>query len=318
MDAVTGLLDGGREAPAFVLTCRLASPYAVRIADEAPLAVVVPVDHPVHVVLLDGGEPEEGEPPVTVAPGDVVLLRGPQPYVLTDTLGTEPLVTILPGQVCTTPDGTHVDGMAMLGARSWGAPTGARTFLTGVYETPAQVSERLLRVLPRVALVEGGDWSAPLVSLMAGELTRDVVGQEAVLDRLVDLLLVSALREWFARDPGRAPGWYLAQGDVVVGAVLALIHDQPSRPWTLETLAREVGSSRSGLARRFAQIVGEPPMSYLTHWRLDLAADLLVDRTHGDLTLEAVAHRVGYGSAFALSAAFKRERGMSPRAFRAG
>jgi AraC-like DNA-binding protein len=86
-------------------------------------------------------------------------------------------------------------------------------------------------------------------------------------------------------------------------------HD-PARPWTVAELAGRAGVSRAALARRFAELVGEPPMSYLTNWRLAVAADLLREP---DTTIAAVAHQVGYSSAFALSAAFKRVRGVSPR-----
>jgi AraC-like DNA-binding protein len=100
----------------------------------------------------------------------------------------------------------------------------------------------------------------------------------------------------------------------VVGAALRLLHDEPAHPWTVAALAARTGVSRAALARRFSDLVGEPPMTYLTDLRLALAADLLREP---DATVAAVARRVGYGSAFALSAAFKRERGVSPQEHRA-
>ena len=93
----------------------------------------------------------------------------------------------------------------------------------------------------------------------------------------------------------------------------ARLHDQPARPWTVAALAREVGTSRATLARRFAELVGEPPMSYLTGWRIAVACDLLADP---QLTVEAVARRVGYATPFALSTAVKRVTGVSPAALR--
>jgi AraC-like DNA-binding protein len=92
-----------------------------------------------------------------------------------------------------------------------------------------------------------------------------------------------------------------------------MLHNNPAEPWTVAGLAAEIGISRAALARRFTDLVGEPPMSYLTGWRLDLAADLLREP---DATVGAVARQVGYGSPFALSAAFKRVRGVSPREHR--
>ena len=108
-------------------------------------------------------------------------------------------------------------------------------------------------------------------------------------------------------------GWYGAQGDLVVGPALRLIHDDPAHPWTIAELAARVGISRAALARRFTDRVGEPPMTYLTAWRLALAADRLLEPR---ATIETVARDVGYSSGFALSAAFKRERGISPREHR--
>jgi AraC-like DNA-binding protein len=122
------------------------------------------------------------------------------------------------------------------------------------------------------------------------------------------------LRAWFARPDARVPGWYAASADPVVGPALRLLHHEPARPWTVATLATETGVSRAALARRFTELVGEPPMSFLAGWRLALAADLLRDP---QATLGAVARQVGYGSPYALSTAFKRVRGVSPREHRA-
>ena len=131
-----------------------------------------------------------------------------------------------------------------------------------------------------------------------------------MLDRLLDLLLIATLRAWFDRPGGDAPAWYRAQSDEIVGPALRLIYDDPARRWTVASLASEVGVSRAALARRFTELVGDPPMTFLTEWRLSLAADLL--REPG-ATLGSVAHQVGYGSPYALSTAFKRSRGISPR-----
>jgi AraC-like DNA-binding protein len=152
------------------------------------------------------------------------------------------------------------------------------------------------------------------VPLLAAEVGKNEQGQEAVLDRLLDLLLIAVLRAWFARPDGQAPGWYRAHADPVVGHALRLMHHNPAHPWTLAELAHEVGISRPALARRFHELVGEPPMTFLTGWRIALAADLL--REPG-ATLASVAHQVGYGSPFALSSAFKRLRGISPQQYRA-
>lgn len=100
-----------------------------------------------------------------------------------------------------------------------------------------------------------------------------------------------------------------------MGPALTAIHSDPARPWTVEKLAAVGGASRAAFARRFAEVVGQPPMTYLTEWRLDVAADLLRD---GDATVASVARQVGYANPFALSVAFKRVRGVTPRQHRRG
>ena len=152
-------------------------------------------------------------------------------------------------------------------------------------------------------------WDSPLLPLLGTEIAKDEPGQQAVLDRLFDLLLIAAVRAWFARPESNAPVWYRAHADPIVGRALRALQADPSRPWTVAELARAAGVSRALFARRFAELVGEPPMTYLTGWRLALAADLLHDP---GTTVESVAHRVGYSNGFALSTAFKRVRGVSP------
>ena len=304
MDALSGLLDGPRARGAFLLRSLLAPPYALRIEDEAPLTVLTLV-RGVAWVLPDGGEP------VRLRPHDVALVRGPGHYTVADDPGTPWQTRIGPGQTCTTLDGPDRTAGLDPGGRTWGdGPDGRTLLLTGTYQLPSEVSRRLLAALPALLVRPGADGP---VQLLAEEIGRSEPGQELVLDRLLDLLLVAVLRDWLATVGPGAPGWYRARDDTVVGPVLRLLHDDPALPWTVAALAQRCGVSRSALARRFTDLVGEPPMSYLTGWRLALAADLLREP---EATIGSVARRVGYGSAFALSAAFKRERGVSPQQYR--
>jgi len=202
-----------------------------------------------------------------------------------------------------------------LGTRAWGNDASGETMIvTGTYESARAISARLLRSLPALFVLRADEWNGELVNVLCAEMQRDELGQEVFLDRLLDLVVISAVRDWFARDEGHAPGWHRAGADPVLGPALRLLQDDIARPWTLETLAAEVGVSRAGLARRFTSVLGEPAMAHLTTMRLDLAADLLREP---DLTIATVARRVGYGSPFALSAAFKRVRGVSPAQHRA-
>lgn len=308
MDAIGGLLDSPRARDAFLLRSSLEPPWSLRIVDEAPLSLAAVVRGELWVVPDDA-------PPVHLAAGDVAVFRGPDHYTVADAPATEPQAVIHPGQVCRTPDGREVLAMSDLGVRLWGNhPDGATQLVTGTYQVHTEVSRRLLDVLPPLVVLGAQTLRTPLVGFLADEIVKDEPGQEAVLDRLLDLLLVAVLRTWFARPDAGAPGWFRANGDPVVGPALRLIHHRPADPWTVESLASATGVSRAALARRFTSLVGEPPMAFLTGWRLTLAADLL--REPG-ATLESVARQVGYGSSFALSTAFKRVRGMSPREHRA-
>jgi AraC-like DNA-binding protein len=308
MDSVAGLLDGPRARGAFVLRSMMDPPWAIRIEDEAPLTLVAMVRGEAWV------RPDDGED-VELRSGDVAIIRGPEPYDVTDAQGTAPQAIIFPGQRCVTPDGQELTEMSHMGVRTWGnSPDGATVMLTGTYQMRSEISQRLLGALPPLLVLRGEDWHSPLIPYLAEEVVKDEPGQEAVLDRLLDLLLIAVLRAWFARPDAQAPGWYLAHGDPVVGPALRLLQNNPAHPWTVASLAREAGVSRAALARRFNALVGEPPMAFLTEWRLTLAADLL--REPG-ATVGSVAPQVGYGSSFALSTAFKRVRGISPQQHKA-
>ena len=309
MDAVAGLLDGPRARGAFVLRSVLRPPWSLRVQDEAPLSVIVLVSGQAHLSTGDGQRS-------SLAPGDVAVVRGPAPYDVADRPGTPPQAVIHPGQICTDPQGRPLASLTELGVRTWGNDlTGPDVLITGTYQLRSETSRRLLAALP-VALVQPvGAADRPLLDWLAREVSRDDPGQPAVLDRLLDVLLVATVRSWFARDDTTTPGWYLAHADPVLAPVLTAIEHRPEEPWTVASLADLAGVSRAALARRFRDVVGEPPMSFLTSWRLALAADLLGEP---DATLAAVAHRVGYGSPFALSAAFSRVRGISPQRYRSG
>jgi len=282
-------------------------PWSLRVLAEAPITLLAMAEGEAWII------PDEGEP-VWLGPGDVAVTRGPDHYIVADDPGTLPDIVIHPGQRCTTVDGEDLFETLNLGVRTWGKdPNGSTVMLVGAYEAMGDVSERLLRALPPVLSLGNDQWDCPLIPLLVDEVVKDDPGQSAVLDRLLDLLLIAFLREWLARPEADPPAWYRAQGDPIVGEALRMMYDRPDHPWTVASLAAEAGASRAALARRFHDLVGEPPMTFLTGWRVALAADLLREP---DATVTSVAKKVGYGSPFALSTAFKRVRGVSPKEHR--
>ncbi len=304
---MTAMLDGPRARGAFLLRCILDSPWSMRIQDEAAATVLVLVRGTAWII-------DDDAEPVQLHAGDLAVVTGPAPYTVADHPGTPPHIVIDPGEQCRTLSGEPLETAMALGVRTWGTSiTGDTMMLTGTYELASQVTGRLLDALPRVAVLRRQDHNGALLPLLLDEIGKDGPGQEVVLDRLLDLMLVAAVREWLDRPETPTPGWWVADGDDVVGPALRIMHNAPDQPWTVARLAQSVGVSRATLARRFSRLVGVAPMAYLTRWRLALAADLLHDRA---MTLASVARQVGYTNPFALSVAFKREYGVSPQAYR--
>jgi len=306
MGALDGLLSGPRASGAFLLRLVMDAPWALSVEDEAPLTIMAMIDGTAVIVI--------GEETVELRPGDVSLVKGPDHYVVADDPGTPVSIIVNPDQQCVALDGRSLIDEMMLGVRTWGTSVdGEAKMLVGTYNLDSEVSRRLLGAIPGHVRLGADEWESPLVGLLAEEASVDQPGQGVILDRLLDLLVMSAVRAWLDSHPDQAPGWYLAEGDEAIGATVKLIHDEPTRRWTVAQLASEAGMSRAAYARRFAEIVGEPPVTYLTNWRLTLAADLLREPS---ATVGLVADQVGYATPYALSAAFKRVRGMSPREHR--
>ncbi|THV29528.1 AraC family transcriptional regulator [Glycomyces paridis] len=307
MDPVTALLDAPRAQGAFMLRVTMTPPWSVRIEDEAPLTIVA---------VTSGSAcyaPEEGDP-VALGPGDLLLIARPDPYLFADAPDRPPQAVIHPGGKCETPAGASLELPVHQGVRTWGnAAEGRDTMLVGTYANVGEAGSRLLGVLPPTILVREADHRTGLIAVLAAEIQSDGVGQASLLDRLLDGLTVTAIRHWVESPAKRPPGWLGAGTDPEVGTALNLMHDETARPWTVASLARRVGLSRAGFARRFTAVVGEPPMTYLTSWRLALAADRL---RHDDAPVFRVAAEVGYSSQFSFSTAFKRHYGESPLTYR--
>jgi AraC-like DNA-binding protein len=266
---------------------RVASPWCYRFA---------PYDGAGFHVLLRGTGwlvPAQGLP-TPLATGDAVLLPRGSAHVLSE--APEPGGAV--------PFETAVD-----------VPTGRTDLLCGKYRLDRSRTHPLLATLPEVVHIPArvGRHLAlrAAVDQLGGEVDGDRPGRHAVVSGLLDLLLVYLVRAWLDDNP--QTGWPRALHDPEIAAALEALHTDPARAWRIEDLAAHVRLSRATLARRFTALTGQPPMAYLTWWRMTTAAHLLRDT---DLPLPAVAREVGYGSPFAFSHAFKRHTGLAPGQYR--
>ncbi|AHH97487.1 hypothetical protein KALB_4123 [Kutzneria albida DSM 43870] len=310
VDVFSDLIRGVRAHGSLFGSSTLSPPWALHFVDGAPLTLCT--------VLTGAGwiVPEHHQPEPLRA-RETIVVRGPATFTFVDELGTR-AAPIACGEHCATPEqgGTrHRRGWHDSGGGT-GDSHGATTLIVGAYPVRGEISRRLLDALPVVLRVDAGGTGDPVLDHLAAEVSLDTPGQQVVLDRLLDWMLVCTLREWLDRPGGQPPAWWTAQRDPVVGVALRLLHAEPAAPWTVSALAQRTGVSRSTLAKRFADLVGEPPLAYLTRWRMTLAADLLVEQKSS--TIAHVARSVGYSDPFAFSAAFKRIRGANPSEFRRG
>ncbi|MER8073718.1 AraC family transcriptional regulator [Streptomyces sp. NPDC094034] len=311
MDTLTDVLEHIRSAGALIGQNLVSPPWSIRFDEGASMTLVTMLRGDAWVV------PHEGQP-VHLRNRDVAILTGSQPFSVTSDPDrqTSPLYVVTEAGTCTDETGNVLaEEDIYLGVRTCGTHLEAEhALLTGSYITAGRIADRLLTSLPRVLVVPHRHQRQALLHLLESEIERDEPGQQAMLDRLLDLVLIETLREWFSLPEASAPGWYHATRDPVVGPALRAIHDEPARPWTVGMLASEARVSRATFARRFSDLLGEPPISYLAGWRLCLASDLL-ERT--DDTIDSIAQQVGYSGAFALSAAFTREYDVRPSQHRA-
>jgi AraC-like DNA-binding protein len=193
----------------------------------------------------------------------------------------------------------------------------ATALVCGAVRLEHPAARNLIRALPPSILVgadaPGAEWIQSTLRLLAAEARVPRPGGEAVITRLADIIVIQAIRAWLETDPGARTGWLGAMRDPQIGRAIALVHDDPARDWTVESLARELAMSRSAFAARFSELVGEPAMQYVTTWRMHLALAALQD---GDATVAQLADRLGYRSEAAFARAFKRVVGLPPGAVR--
>jgi AraC-like DNA-binding protein len=249
-----------------------------------------------------------GEPPRRLLAGDVIVFPHGDPHVMSSApgmRGTPDLTLYRPPA-----DGRLPFTLSMGSAR----PNPAR-LVCGFLGCDARPFNPLLAALPPAMHVsdDGSSAIGLLVRMAIAESEQVRLGAECMLDRLSELMFVDVVRRYLETLPADRTGWLAGLRDPFVGRALGALHGTPARPWTLESLAREVGLSRSALAERFTEYVGQPPMQYLTNWRMQLAANHLMS---GHDSVAEVADRVGYESEAAFSRAFKKIVGVPPGQWR--
>ncbi|GAB4057546.1 AraC family transcriptional regulator [Catellatospora paridis] len=248
--------------------------------------------------------------PVPLGEGDVVFLPRGTGHTLADSPET-PVVApgCVPGDPLSVSDSVDRSGQ--------GGPE--TVVLCGAYQLDVSRAHPLLLTLPSVMHLPARSRRNPeltsAVRLLAAEVRHPRLGADAARRALLDTLLLYILRVWFDEQPvrGGTAGWAAALNDPPVAAALHAIHGDPAAGWTVAKLAAQAGLSRAAFARRFATLVGQPPLAYLTWWRMTTAERLL--RT-SDAPLRSIAEQVGYGSEFAFATAFKRSHATSPGRYR--
>ncbi|WP_336206600.1 AraC family transcriptional regulator [Nonomuraea sp. LPB2021202275-12-8] len=262
-------------------------------------------------VILEGScwlIPPSGDP-VALGAGDVVFFPHGHGYALAD----DPSVP--PAEALCDP----LEDAELFVSDSRGRDGPVTVTLCGGYRLDLRHAHPLLRDLPEVIHLPVRPGHHPelraAVGLLGDEVGNPRPGADTLVPALLDMLLLYILRACFAQaaTPAKATGWAAAIADPAVGAALHAIHRDPAHPWTVQALAVQAGLSRAAFAGRFTALAGRPPMTYLTWWRLTVAAGLLRD---SDAPLSEVAARIGYLSEFAFASAFKREYGIAPGKYR--
>lgn len=294
-----------------VTSMRSGSPGAARIEMHGTWGWHLPGDAEVagFLALVEGTcwmFPDEVAEPMRIDPGDVVFSPHGHGYGLADT-PVRPSQTL--HQAHPRQSGFH---RFAFGEPSSRPPV---VYIGGGYRMHRERAHPLLNALPQHVHIRDG---APDVSrVLAGlddETTASGPGTDALLPLLLDTLLLYVLRACLKPSTDQpSGGWARALADPGIGAALAAIHQNPSSTWTVHSLAHEARMSRATFARRFTDLIGQPPMTYLTWWRMTIAQGLLRGT---DIPVETVANRVGYSSPFAFSHAFKRSCGKPPLRYR--
>jgi AraC-like DNA-binding protein len=301
VDVLTDLLQRSSARGAAFSRTIAHGEWGLRFPAGAALAVHAVVEGEVHLWTTDAAQAAR------LLPGDIALVRRPHVQHLAHA----------PGAPCQPSSEVMKAGVGVSRRMSLGDPDEgpATRFFCGAYRFHGDLCESLLAALPEMLHVRptAGSTLRATLDLLAGEMVRDEPGQQTLLDRLLDVALVQVLREHFASSADSAPAWFRASADERIGASLRALHEDPAHGWTVAELAERAMLSRSAFARRFTELLGMAPLTYLNDWRMALARERLRDT---DTRLAAIATSLGYASEFSFAAAFKRHHGIAPGRWR--
>lgn len=310
MDPLSDLLRVVRLDGAYFYVVEAADPWSVESLPATALSprIMPHAEHLISYHILTAGRcygGVVGEEPVELLPGDVIVFPHGDAHVMSSA------PDLREGPYLHTSPAGHHPNTVLLG------DDGVRgtVLVCGFLGCDLRPFNPLLAALPRRMHLRGLDSTGlgAFTRQLSDESSRGRPGAGQVLTKLAELMFIEVLRRYLDELPPGQTGWLAGLRDDVVGRALTLLHADPARPWTLDVLAREAATSRSNLAKRFAQLVGQPPMQYLAHWRMQVAANLLIQT---GTKVAAIGVEVGYDSEAAFSRAFKKATGLAPGAWR--
>lgn len=313
MDALSVAIAAVRLTSSAFLDARFGVPWCIQsqITPEdctpfGPMPSQIIAYHYVASGLLFLGV--DGEDSMAIGEGEVVLLPRNDRHTLGSAPGLKPAII---DHLIQPADGDKPAFLQIGGS-------GVKTHIVCGYMGCDIPDNPLLAALPRVLRIKvndgvGGAWLAGSFKRAAEEFATGGIGSSTVLGKLAELLFVEAIRRYLATLPLDQTGWLAGLRDPKIGKALAMLHTRPAYPWTAEELAKAADMSRSAFAERFTGFVGMPPMRYLGHWRLQLAAVRLRESPRA---IAQIAYEVGYESEAAFSRSFKQAFGVTPGKWR--
>lgn len=312
MDAFSEILKAVKLQGALFFNGEFSAPWSIRASGKVAKHFSAAEDRLIIYHLLTEGRAsvlfEDGQR-TDLCSGDLVMFPGGDPHILCHgDAGQSIESSVFLDHIL-----TH--GMKLLRLGAGGEIT---RFVCGFMACDARMSQVFLNGLPRFIKVRitesaSGAWLHDSIRFSVQHSEAHSPGCDAVLAKLSEVLFIETLRTYIAELPAEQTGWLAAARDAEISKVLTLMHQAPARPWKLSALAQAAGVSRSVLAERFHHLLGEPPMTYLMRWRLQLGADMMKSTSY---SVAQVAAEVGYESEASFNRAFKREFGQPPARFR--